>query len=49
MLFSFRAYFYSTHKHTPEKPRLRLVVPLLKPGMADLKPVVSNLLELIAL
>lgn len=28
MLFSFRCYFYSTHKHTPEAPRLRLIIPL---------------------
>lgn len=28
MFFSFRCYFYSTHKHTKEKPRLRLIIPL---------------------
>lgn len=28
MFFSFRCYFYSTHKHTPEAPRLRLIIPL---------------------
>jgi hypothetical protein len=26
MFFSFRCWFYSTHKHTPEKPRFRLIV-----------------------
>ncbi|MEG1410078.1 MAG: virulence-associated E family protein [Terrisporobacter sp.] len=25
---SFKCYFYSTHKHTKEKPRLRLIIPL---------------------
>lgn len=28
MFFSFKCYFYSTHKHTQDKPRLRLIVPL---------------------
>ena len=28
LLFSFQCYLYSTHKHTPEKPRLRLIIPL---------------------
>jgi len=28
MFFSFKCYFYATHKHTPEKPRLRLIIPL---------------------
>ena len=35
MLFSFRAYFYSTHKHTPEKPRLRLIIPLAREVSPD--------------
>ncbi|MEG2365071.1 MAG: virulence-associated E family protein [Terrisporobacter sp.] len=26
--FSFKCYFYSTHKHSKEKPRLRLIIPL---------------------
>ena len=26
--FTFKCYFYSTHKHTKEKPRLRLIIPL---------------------
>ena len=29
MFFSFQCYVYSTHKHTPEKPRLRLIIPLV--------------------
>ncbi|WP_270301553.1 virulence-associated E family protein [Terrisporobacter petrolearius] len=28
MFFPFNSYFYSTHKHTKEKPRLRLIIPL---------------------
>ncbi len=28
LFFSFQCYLYSTHKHTPEKPRLRLIIPL---------------------
>lgn len=26
--FTFKCYFYSTHKHTKEKPRFRLIIPL---------------------
>lgn len=35
MFFSFRCWFYSTHKHTPEKPRLRLIVPLSRDVSPD--------------
>ena len=28
LFFDFRCFIYSTHKHTPEKPRIRLVIPL---------------------
>ena len=28
LFFSFQCYLNSTHKHTPEKPRLRLIIPL---------------------
>lgn len=35
MFFSFQCYFYSTHKHTPEKPRLRLIIPLLREVSPD--------------
>lgn len=35
MLFSFRCWFYSTHKHTPEKPRLRLIIPLARDVTPD--------------
>lgn len=35
MFFSFQCYFYSTHKHTPEKPRLRLIIPLSREVSPD--------------
>ncbi len=31
MLFDYAAALYSTHKHTPKSPRLRLIIPLSKP------------------
>lgn len=30
MLFDFKCCMYSTHKHTPENPRLRLIIPLAR-------------------
>lgn len=35
MLHDYAAIVYSTHSHTPEKPRLRLVIPLDRPILAD--------------
>jgi len=35
MFFSFRCFFYSTHKHTPEAPRLRLIIPLSREVTPD--------------
>lgn len=35
MFFSFKCYFYSTHKHTVEKPRLRLIIPLAREVSPD--------------
>lgn len=36
----FRFFIYSTHSHTPEKPRLRLIVPLSKEiGVEEYEPV----------
>jgi len=35
MFFSFKCWFYSTHKHTPEKPRLRLIIPLSREVSPD--------------
>ena len=35
MLFPFYCLIYSTHKSTPEKPRLRLIVPLTREVTAD--------------
>lgn len=35
MLFDFYCWFYSTHKHRPDKARLRLIIPLKRPVTAD--------------
>lgn len=35
MFFDFRCIIYSTHKHTPEKPRMRLIIPLLRDVTPD--------------
>jgi len=35
MFFSFQCFLYSTHKHTPEKPRLRLIIPLAREVTPD--------------
>jgi len=35
MFFDFACCIYSTHKHTPEKPRLRLIIPLARNVTAD--------------
>lgn len=35
MFFDFRCFIYSTHKHTKEKPRLRLIIPLSRTVSPD--------------
>lgn len=35
MLTNYRCYIYSTHKHTPEKSRLRLIIPLSREVSPD--------------
>lgn len=35
LFFDFACCVYSTHKHTPEKPRLRLLIPLSRNVSAD--------------
>ena len=35
LLYNFACLAYSTHSHTPEAPRLRLVIPLARPVMGD--------------
>ena len=35
MLYGYRCFVYSTHKHTPENPRLRLVILLSRPVSPD--------------
>ncbi len=43
MLFSFCCCVYSTHKHTPEKPRLRLIIPLSRDISEDEYPAVARM------
>ena len=42
LLQTFAVAVYSTHKHTPEKPRLRLVIPLRRPATPDEYKAVSR-------
>ena len=35
MFTAYRCFIYSTHKHTPEKPRLRLIIPLSREVTPD--------------
>lgn len=44
MFFSFSCYFYSTHKHTKEKPRLRLIIPLSRNVSADEYCAISRMI-----
>ena len=41
--FAYRFCVYSTHKHTPEHPRLRLIVPLLREITEEEYPAVSRM------
>lgn len=43
MLFDFRCCVYSTHKHTPEHPRLRLIIPLSREVSEDEYPAVGRM------
>lgn len=42
MLYDRAAAIYSTHKHTPEKPRLRLVIPLSRNVTPDEYPAIAR-------
>jgi putative DNA primase/helicase len=42
LLYGYACCIYSTHKHTPEKPRLRLIIPLSRPVSADEYQAVSR-------
>ncbi|QCH27820.1 virulence-associated E family protein [Clostridium tyrobutyricum] len=44
MLYDYTCCIYSTHKHTPEKPRLRIIVPLCRPVTADGYQAVSRMI-----
>jgi len=43
MLHSFKCAVYSTHKHTPEKPRLRLIIPMSRTISEDEYPAVARM------
>ncbi len=43
MLFDFKCLMYSTHKHTPEAPRVRLIIPLSREISAEEYPPVSRM------
>ena len=40
--YTFQCYFYSTHKHTKEKPRLRLIIPLSRTVSPDEYSAISR-------
>lgn len=44
MLFDFRCLMYSTHKHTPENPRVRLIIPLSREISAEEYAPVSRMI-----
>ena len=43
MLYDYACCIYSTHKHTPEKPRLRIIIPLSRKVSADEYQAVSRM------
>lgn len=43
MLHPFKCAVYSTHKHTPEKPRLRLIIPMSRTISEDEYPAVARM------
>ncbi|MGF7184738.1 putative P-loop ATPase [Desulfitispora alkaliphila] len=44
LLYGYAAIIYSTHKHKPEKPRLRLIIPLSRVVTADEYQAVSRMI-----
>lgn len=43
MLHNFKCCVYSTHKHTPDKPRLRMIIPLSREITEDEYPAVARM------
>ena len=43
MFFDFKCMMYSTHKHAPEAPRVRLIIPLSREVTEDEYPAVSRM------
>lgn len=44
MLDDYAIVMYSTHSHTPDNPRLRLVIPLLRPVLGDEYQAISRMI-----
>ncbi len=44
MFFDFKCMMYSTHKHTPEEPRVRVIIPLSREISEDEYPAVSRMI-----
>lgn len=43
MLFGFKMCIYSTHKHTPQEPRLRIIIPLSREISEEEYPAVARM------
>ncbi|WP_340083789.1 virulence-associated E family protein [Siminovitchia sp. FSL H7-0308] len=43
LLYDFKCCVYSTHKHTPNKPRLRLIIPLKRDVSEDEYPAIARM------
>ncbi|GAB2547176.1 virulence-associated E family protein [Gracilibacillus alcaliphilus] len=43
LLYAFKCCVYSTHKHTPNKPRLRLIIPLKRDVSEDEYPAIARM------
>ena len=44
MFYDFRCMAYSTHKHTPEAPRIRLIIPFSREVTADEYPAIARMI-----
>ena len=50
LLFEHAAAVYSTHSHTPDKPRMRLIIPLSRPVTPDeYEPIARKVAEIFGL
>lgn len=44
MFFDYKCMMYSTHKHTPEMPRVRLIIPFSREVTADEYPAIARMI-----